>query len=81
MILCLLALALTGCGNVYLRGEAMTAAEVSTLDAYGAALRAAADPETPAWAKAYTAENFWQWRLLVRSGKKNDVWGPKLGGE
>lgn len=78
LILCLLALALTGCGNVYLRGEALTAAETSTLDAFQAATRAEAEP---AWQRAYLIENFRQWRYFVRAARKDTAWGPKLGGE
>lgn len=40
--LVLLAGMLAGCGNVCLRGEALTAAEASALDAWQAARRAAA---------------------------------------
>ena len=73
-----------GCGNVYLRGEALTAAEVSAMDAWQAATRAEAEPGAPPWLKAYTAENFRQWRCFVRSARKDLTWGPKLpdeGGE
>jgi len=77
----LVLLCLAGCGNVYLRGEALTAAETSAMDAFGAAQRADAEPATPAWQKAYLQENFKQWRLFVRSARKDDAWGPKLEGE
>ena len=70
-----------GCGNVYLKGEALTAAETSTLDAYQAAQRADAEPNTSAWEKAYLTENFKQWRYFVRSARKDLVWGPKLPDE
>ena len=70
-----------GCGNVYLRGEALTAAETSTLDAYQAVQRAGAEPGTPVWQRAYLAENFKQWRYFVRSARKDLVWGPKLPDE
>ncbi len=70
-----------GCGNVELRGESLTAAEVSTVDALNAAnlLRPAAN--APHWAKVYLDENFKQWRCFVRSARKDDAWGPKLPGE
>ena len=74
-----LAMAIGGCGNVYLQGDGLTAAETSTLDAYQAVQRA--DANTPAWQKAYLAENFRQWRYFVRSARKDLVWGPKLEGE
>ena len=77
----LAALCLAGCGNVYLRGEALTAAETSTLDAYQAVQRAEKEPATPDWEKAYLAENFRQWRWFVRSAHKDLTWGPKLEGE
>ena len=89
----LVVLGVTGCGNVYLRGEALTAAETSTLDAYQALQRvdpcpSCADPATvttqPAvepWVKAYLTENFKQWRFFVRSARKDLTWGPKLEGE
>jgi hypothetical protein len=92
-IVLLVVLGLTGCGNVYLRGEALTAAETSTLDAYGALQRAdpckscvdpAASTTQPAvepWVKAYLKENFCQWRFFVRSARKDLAWGPKLEGE
>jgi hypothetical protein len=67
-----------GCGNVYLKGDALTAAETSTLDAYQAYQRAETQP---AWQKAYLGENFKQWRYFVRSARKNLSWGPKLEGE
>jgi hypothetical protein len=70
-----------GCGNVYLKGDALTAAETSTLDAYQATQRADAEPNTPAWEKAYLTENFKQWRYFVRSARKDLVWGPKLPDE
>ena len=77
----LVVLGLAGCGNVYLRGEALTAAETSTLDAFQAAQRASAEPATPAWEKAYLEENFKQWRFFVRSARMDKAWGPKLEGE
>lgn len=89
----LVVLGVTGCGNVYLRGEAMTAAETSTLDAYGALQRVdpcpscvdpaatTTQPSVEPWVKAYLAENFKQWRFFVRSARKDLTWGPKLEGE
>ena len=77
----LVLLCLGGCGNVYLRGEALTAAETSTMDAFQAAQRATAEPATPTWEKAYLEENFKQWRLFVRAAHKDEAWGPKLEGE
>lgn len=74
-------LAVPGCGNVYLKGDALTAAETSTIDAYQASQRATAEPATPAWEKAYLEENFKQWRLFVRSARKDLTWGPKLENE
>lgn len=73
--------ALVGCGNVYLQNDGLTAAETSTLDAFGAAQRAAADPAVPEWEKAYLDENFKQWRCFVRSARKDLAWGPKLNDE
>jgi hypothetical protein len=71
-----------GCGTVYLKGEALTAAETSALDAYGAAQRAEATTTTqPSWQQAYLVENFKQWRSFVRSARKEAAWGPKLAGE
>jgi hypothetical protein len=82
-VLCVLCggLFLAGCGNVYLKGDALTAAETSTLDAYQAVQRAAADANNPAWEKAYLSENFKQWRFFVRSAHKDLNWGPKLEAE
>lgn len=77
----LVLLGLAGCGNVYLSGEALTAAETSTLDAYQVVQRAEKEPATPDWEKAYFAENFKQWRFFVRSARKDLTWGPKLEGE
>jgi hypothetical protein len=71
----------SGCGNVYLKGDAMTAAETSALDAANAANRAATQPASPDWQKQYLSENAKQWRFFVRSAKKDDAWGPKLQGE
>ena len=84
-----------GCGSVYLRGDALTAAETSAMDAYGAAQRAGArtagvppalpeageTPAAPPWLKGYLVENFKQWRSFVRSARKDLSWGPKLEGE
>jgi len=72
---------MAGCGNVYLRGDALTAAETSAMDAHQAAQRAVNEPATPDWEKAYLAENFKQWRFFVRSARKDLSWGPKLEGE
>jgi len=77
----LVLLCLAGCGNVYLRGEALTAAETSAMDAFWAAQRAGAEPDAPAWQKAYLAENFKQWRSFVRSARKDEDWGPTLQDE
>lgn len=78
ILLVLSLLALCGCGNVYLRGEALTAAETSAMHAWAAANRA--EPE-PAWQRAYLAENAKQWRSFVRAARKDADWGPKLEGE
>lgn len=78
LVMLLMLVMFSGCGNVYLRGEAMTAAELSTLDAYQATQRAT---EAPTWLQAYLEENFKQWRFFVRAAKKNLEWGPKLEGE
>ena len=76
-VVCLLA----GCGNVYLKGDALTAAETSMMDAWQATQRAQAEPATPAWQKAYLQENFKQWRFFVQSARKDTAWGPKLSDE
>ena len=84
LTICVLVIALlcvTGCGNVYLRGEAITAAETSAIDAYQATIRAAAEPTTAEWLRAYLDENFKQWRFFVRSAHNDEAWGPKLEGE
>jgi hypothetical protein len=76
------ALGQAGCGNVYLQGDAATAAETSALDAYQAAQRMGATATTqPSWEQAYLVENFRQWRFFVRSARKDLTWGPKLVGE
>lgn len=76
--LIMLAGLLAGCGNVYLHGEALTAAETSTLDAWQAVQRVDADTTAPSWQKAYLTENFVQWRYFVRAAKRDLGWGPKL---
>ena len=81
IMLLLVMVMLSGCGNVYLHGEAMTAAELSTLDAYQATQRVELEPDAAAWIKSYLEENFRQWRYFVRAAKKDLEWGPKLGGE
>lgn len=84
MVMCsvlLLAVMLAGCGSVYLTGEAATAAEVSTMDAYQAYQRATTQPESVAWQREYLRENFCQWRLFVRAARKDLDWGPRLDGE
>ena len=76
------ALGEAGCGNVYLQGDAATAAETSTLDACQAVQRSGADATTqPSWEQSYLVENFKQWRSFVRSARKDLTWGPKLAGE
>ena len=74
-------LCLPGCGNVTLKGEALTAAQVSTNDAYTAYMKSEADPNMPGWSKAYLHENVIQWRDYVRSAVKDEAWGPKLPDE
>lgn len=69
---------LAGCGNVSLSGEALQAAQGSAMDAYQAYSRAAVEPATPDWEKAYLLENAKQWRSYVRSAVKDTTWGPKL---
>ncbi len=77
----ILAVFVAGCGNVYLSGDGLTAAQQSTMDAYQAVQRADADPATPATLRVYLSENFKQWRFFVRSAVKDLNWGPKLPGE
>ena len=74
-------LILPGCGNVYMWGDAMTAAETSALDAHQFSKRVKKDPNMPAFVGAYADENYKQWRSLVRSGKADAEWGPLLDGE
>jgi len=78
LVLMLAILTVAGCGNVTLKGDSMTAAETSTLDAFNASQRAGADPNMPHWAQVYLDENFKQWRCFVWSAKKDVTWGPKL---
>ena len=81
LVLLLALCSVAGCGNVYLRGDAATAAETSALYAYEAVQRAAADPNTPGWQRAYLVENFKQWRFFVQAARKDLSWGPKLPAE
>lgn len=76
-----MAIMVSGCGNVELRDQAMTAAEVSTTQAFEAARRAEADEACPIWLKAYTVENAKQWRYFVRAAKKSETWGPLFENE
>jgi len=78
LVLVLAILTVAGCGNVTLKGDSMTAAETSTLDAFNASQRAGADPNIPHWTQVYLDENFKQWRCFVWSAKKDATWGPKL---
>ena len=64
-----------------LQGEALTAAQVSTNDAYTAFMKADADPNVPRWMALYLHENTIQWRDFVRSAVKDQSWGPKLPDE
>ena len=79
-VLCAVCVCLpAGCGNVTLRGEALTAAETSAMDAYQAAQRAGATATTqPTWEQSYLVENFKQWRYFVRAARKDLNWGPRL---
>jgi hypothetical protein len=83
LVVPLAALCLAGCGNVYLQGEGLTAAETSTMDAYQAVQRTELphEPDCPAWLRVYLQENFKQWRFFVRSARKDETWGPRLTGE
>ena len=81
-VLCVLCGGLfAGCGNVYLKGDALTAAQTSATDAYNAAIRGHKEPAAPLWMSAYLDENYLQWRSFVRSATKDTTWGPKLEGE
>ena len=81
-LLIVLAALLPGCGDVYLHGEALTAAEMSTMDALQAVRRSSdSDPPTPALIRSYLTENFRQWRYFVRAARRQADWGPKLEGE
>jgi len=76
----------SGCGNVYLRGDALTAAETSVMDAYQAVHRSGAvesqkSGTTLTWEQAYFENNFRQWRYFVRSARKDLTWGPQLPNE
>jgi len=76
----------TGCASVQLRGDALTAAETSTMDAYQAVHRSGAVESMRAgkqltWEESYFVNNFRQWRSLVRSANKNLNWGPTLPSE
>jgi hypothetical protein len=81
LVLVLAILTVAGCGNVTLKGDAMISAETSTLDAFNASQRGAADPNIPHWTQVYLDENFKQWRCFVWSAKKDVTWGPKLPSE
>jgi len=75
-----------GCGNVSLRGDALTAAETSVMDAYqvvhrSGAVEAQKSGTTLTWEQAYAVNNFQQWRYFVRSARKNLSWGPTLPNE
>ena len=79
----------TGCASVQLRGDALTAAETSALDAYQAVHRSGAvesmrTGKQLTMEQAYLVENFRQWRFYVRAARKDLSWGPRLlseGGE
>jgi hypothetical protein len=77
----LVVLALAGCGNVYLTGDAMGCAENSALDAAGFAYRVREDPNASRLVRYYAVENAEQWRWFVRSAKKDLSWGPRLPGD
>ena len=75
----------TGCASVQLRGDALTAAETSTLDAYQAVHRSGAVESMRAgkqltWEQSYLKANFEQWRSFVRAARKDLSWGPRLSG-
>jgi len=75
----------SGCGNVHLRGDALTVAETSVMDAYQAVHRSGAIEAqrtgTPTWEQVYYVENFKQWRYFVRSARADLTWGPTLPNE
>ena len=81
IVAAILVAAFAGCGNVYLRGEALTAAETSALHANEAQRRAAEQSVEPPWVRAYLLENARQWREFVRSAHKDKTWGPVLEGD
>jgi hypothetical protein len=72
---------LAGCGNVQLSGDAMTAAQTSTLEALGFYQRVQLDANASPLVRGYALENVTQWRWFVRSAKRDMTWGPKLPGD
>jgi hypothetical protein len=70
-----------GCGNVSVQGDAMTALESSTMDAFGYLERVQVDANASPLTRGYAEENFVQWRWFARSAKKDLNWGPKLPSE
>ena len=72
---------LAGCGNVFLMGEAKTAVQTSTMDAYLASQKASIDTTTPTWVRAYLEENFRQWRFFSRAASHDPNQGPTLPSE
>ena len=72
---------LAGCGNVFLQGDAKTAVQTSTMDAYLASQKASIDTTTPTWVRAYLEENFRQWRFFSRAASHDANQGPTLPSE
>jgi uncharacterized protein YceK len=69
----------SGCGNVYLTGDALTGVQQSTLDAYTFWERV--DGNAQPFVKAYGQENVSQWRYFARAALRDQNWGPKLPGD
>ena len=74
LLVLVMCLAAAGCQDVTLRGQAMTAAETSTLHAFEAHKRYTKDPA----AGKYLKLNAEQWRHFVRSAKRDNAWGQEL---
>ena len=78
ILIAVLCLVFAGCQDVTLRGQAMSAAENSTLHAFEAHKRFVEADGKPVWAGLYLKENAVQWRSFVRAAKKSPDWGKEL---
>jgi len=73
LVLLLLLVSVTGCGNVYLQGEAKTAVTQSAILSQEAARRAEEQEVQPEWVVEFLQENASWWDAFNRAADGGDL--------